>query len=212
LPGRRDDAPADADGRPGYARPSNDQIAARRASRSEMIDASRDAWRSADARKKPPPDDPDEDDDDDDRTDPRDARASATAEYRRMCSRLTDAWRSPPARDFAEPDQGTRPEDLALMRRRPLPHDDPAAALRSHLSAGPGSDRPDEVAARKARAYQDYTTELANAWRNPPGVRSPQRSLAGPGPSALIKAASSGDPTERAEEIEKLGERWRGGK
>jgi hypothetical protein len=86
--------------------------------------------------------------------------------------------------------------------------------MRSHLSAGPGSDQPAEEAAQRRRdaAYENYTSELSNAWKNPPGVRSPQRSLVGPGTSGMIAAASSGDPAERANAIERLGERTRGGK
>jgi hypothetical protein len=108
-----------------------------------------------------------------------------------MVTRLGTAWKTP-ARDFAQPDQGTRPEDLALMRR--------------HLHGA----EPDADVARKEKAYAAYVDELSNAWKRP-GIQ-PQRSVVGPGPSGLIKAASSGDPAERAEEIERLGERTRGGR
>jgi hypothetical protein len=188
-------------GRPGYGVLDDEQIASRREARQEMIDRSTSAW---DARKKRPPD-PDEDDDDDD--DANDARAGARGAYAGYVQRLRDAWRHPPARDFAQPDQGTRPEDLALVRGRPLPHDDPGAALRSHLSTGPGSDQPAEGAqARKDRAYSDYTRELSEAWKSPRHATQPAPAILGIGP-----AHKATDP-DAATAIERERERTHGGR
>jgi hypothetical protein len=199
------------DGQPGYARPSDDQVAARRSSRQEMIRASQDAWRSADARKKPPPDDPDpdedDDDDDDDVDNPRDARACARRSYDAMCSRLRDAWRSPPSRDAAEPDMGTPP-----LLRRPLPHDDPAAAMRGHLSAGPGPafGEPDAQRRRDA-AYESYTSTLSNAWRNPPHALAAPPAILGAGPAHKVVEPGRTDPGA-ASRIERVRERTHGGR
>jgi hypothetical protein len=117
-----------------------------------------------------------------------DARTAASDAYLDMVKRAESAWKRPPTRDFAEPDYGTRPPDLQLMRRGPLPHDDPGAALERHLFSGPGSDQPgeSETAQRKRDdAYQKYVNGLQNAWKTNPRA---------------------------AVQIERQGERWRGGR
>ena len=82
-------------------------------------------------------------------SDARDARAVANASYDAMCARLQDAWRTP-GRDFAQPDMGTRPEDLALMRR--------------HLRTEPD----DDAQARRDAAWAQYRDQLGNAWKIDP--------------------------------------------
>jgi hypothetical protein len=187
-----DGQPMTTPARPGFATLDAEQVAARRSARQEMIDRSVTAWRM-DARKKPPKDDPDDPDGDEieHEWEPEfDARAARKAARDGYIARLTDAWRSPV--DAAQPDLGTPPDEL----------------MRRHLK----SDPDDDVAARKERAYQDYTTSLSNAWRNPPGVLPQQSSLVGPGTAGMIRAVSSPDPAARAEAIERLGEKTRGGR
>jgi hypothetical protein len=204
-------------GRPGYARPSDDQVTTRRHARDAMIEASRDAWKT-DARKKRPPDP--EPDDPDDPDDPEiehawepefDARAARKAAYDGYVSRLTDAWKAP-ARDFAQPDQGTTPAELALLRKRPLPHDDPAGAMRSHLSAGPGPAfaEPD-AQKRRDLAWQGYAASLSEAWKHPRGARSSPPTILGAGPAEKVVERGRTDP-DAAEGIEGLRERVHGGR
>jgi hypothetical protein len=151
-------------------------MAMRRDARQLMIDRATSAWRNANPmdarRKKPPPDDDDDDDADDcgSRGTARDARTAARDAYLDMVRRAESAWRKP-VRDFAEPDQGSRPEDLQLLRRGPGPHDDPGAAMRAHMQhAGPGSDQPGESETARARAYEDYKDRISSAWKASPGA------------------------------------------
>jgi hypothetical protein len=198
--------------RPGYARPSDDQISTRRSARAAMIRDAEEAWKDA-RRRKPDPDDPDEDDDDDDdEVNPRDAHASSRAAYDAMCTRLRDAWRTPPTHDFAEPDMSSRPSDLELLRRRPLPHDDPAAAMRSHLSTGPGPAfaEPDAQKRRDA-AYENYTSELSNAWKHPRHAAAAPPAILGAGPAHKVVEPGRTDP-DAASRIEGLREKTHGGK
>jgi hypothetical protein len=89
---------------------------------------------------------------------------------------------------------GTRPEDLMRMRR--------------HLRTDPD----DDAQARRDRAYQDYTTRLSEAWKNPPGVMRPQPAKVALGPTGFVEAVTSADPAARAAAIERQGEAWRYGK
>jgi hypothetical protein len=174
-----------------------------RDARAAMIDRAKNAWRmDTDARKKKPPRDPDDDDDDDDgetmyvaepgfAVDARDARASATAEYRRMCARLQDGWRTP-ARDATQPNLGNRPEELMRRHTRTEPDDD--------------------AQARRDKTYRDYTVALSEAWKNPPGAIRPQATKVARAPSAFVAAVESPDPAVRAAQIERLGEQTRGGR
>jgi hypothetical protein len=179
-------ADAMAGHRPGYATLSAEQIAARRAGRRAMIDRATSAW---DARRKPPPD-PDEDDDDaPDAPWVPDAR-KGRAEYVR---RLTDAWRHPV--DAAQPDQSTSPDDPALM-------------MRKHLRG----NEDDDVVAIKEKAYSDYAANLANAWKNPPGVAPAAPAILGIGPAnKVVERPTRGrtDP-DAAGSIEKLRQRTLG--
>jgi hypothetical protein len=209
--------------RPGYATPDADQVTMRKTSRAEMIRASQDAWMDA-RRKKPPPDpdpdpDPDEDDDDDDVThawepefDARDARACARRSYDAMCARLRDGWRTPPTQDFAQPDQSTTPAELALLRRRPLPHDDPEGSLRNHLSTGPGPiyAEPDAQKRRDA-AWQGYTSSLSEAWKTPRHALVSTSTILGAGPIEKAMEPGRADPGA-ASRIERVRERTHGGK
>jgi hypothetical protein len=144
------------DGRPGFARLSDAQVAERRSVRQSMIDRATEAWRM-DARKKPPPD-PDEDDDDDDEIDPRDARNAARDGY---IARLQDAWRHPPTRDA-----GTPPDEL----------------MRRHLRG----NEPDADVARKQQAYAAYVDRLSQAWRNPPHAAVPAPAILASGPKHRV--------------------------
>jgi hypothetical protein len=176
------------DGRPGFARPSDEQITARRAARDEMISRTTEAWR--DARKKPTPPDPD-DDDDFDVTDPRDARRASRASYDAMCLRLQDAWRHPV--DAAQPDAfGSDPD---VMRR--------------HLRTDPD----DDAQARRDAAYQNYTSSLSEAWKNPPHAAVPSPSVLGIGPMNKVLEGATGrtDPAAAAR-IERVRERTHGGR
>jgi hypothetical protein len=89
---------------------------------------------------------------------------------------------------------GTRPEDLALMRR--------------HLRTDPD----DDAQARRDRAYQDYTTTLSQAWRNPPGVTPPVRTQIKAGPASMIEPTRGRTDPREAGRIERQGEQWRGGR
>jgi hypothetical protein len=169
-----------------------DMDAARDAARSARvawIADMQDAWRmDARPKKKPPPDDDDDDDDDGGRS-TTDARQAARDAYDGMVRRAENAWRMGPVRDAAEPDTSSSAE-----------------TMRKHLRTDPDND----VQAKRDKAYRGYTTALSEAWKTP-GVH-PQPAKVGPGPSGLIAATESPDPTTRARQIERQGEAWRGGK
>src|SRR5262249_24419999 len=91
--------------------------------------------------------------------------------------KMTDAWKRGRARDASEPDVAER-----LLRGAPAPHDDPAAAMRSHLQQrGVGSQ------SRRDAAWRSYKDRLSRAWMG------------------------RADPRE-ADRIMRQGERWRGGR
>jgi hypothetical protein len=196
------DAVRYADGdfnRPHFLRLDDDVSRALRKSvsdaRAEMLEASRNAW-DARAKKRPEPArDPDEDPDEDEGNEAANPRDAARAEYGRMCQRLRDSWRNPPAqRDAAEPDNSSGPD---MMRR--------------HLHGA----EPDVVAI-KEKAYQDYTANLSEAWKRPPGITSPAPAILGIGPANKVvepdrPAGARTDPSAAAS-IERLRERTHGGK
>jgi hypothetical protein len=94
------------------------------------------------------------------------------------------------------------------------PADPIARTYEPHRPFVPRSARdatPDELQARKDKAYSDYCSELSNAWRSPAGQRKPQWATVGVGPSSFIEAMEPADPTERAAAIEKQNEAWKGG-
>ena len=158
-----------------------------RDARREMIDRATTAWRN-DARRKPPDDDDDDEDDERERhSDDARGNADARASYDAKCARLRDAWRRPV--DVAQPDLGTRPEELMRRHARTEPDDD--------------------AQARRDRAYQDYTTTLAEAWRNPPGVSPAERAIVGGGPRSMVVERTTPDAATR---IEQQREQWRGGR
>jgi hypothetical protein len=144
--------------RTGYARLTDAaQVKMRREARDTMIKRAENAWR-LDARRKKNRDDDDDDDDDYNETDPdkigqsalsvrtdarsiSDARAAATASYHQMCARLRDAWRM---QDAPQPDNSSS-----------------SAEWRRHMASVPD---PGDPKVRRDKAYQDYTTNLSNAW------------------------------------------------
>jgi hypothetical protein len=178
-----------------------DAVRSARSARDRWLADLRDAWRGDARRKKPPDDDDDDDDenggDDDDENNDRRSKSASDARmaaYDAYVARISSAWRMPPNkgttvpffRDEAQPDLGSPPD---VMKR--------------HLR---GDEPPD-----REKMYAQRNADLENAWRNPPGVMTPQPALVGPGPSGLLAAASSADPRARAAAIEREGEKWRGG-
>ena len=145
------------------------------------------------------------------------ARAAVRDARAEMIRRAENAWRTPPqrdvtaARDAAEPDLGTRPEEL-MMRRHLFgapgsrdPGDDPAETMRGHLG-----ELRERVQRERDRAWNAYKDRTSNAWKT--GGAQPQPAKVGPGPSGFIAAVETPDPAARARQIERQGERWRGGR
>jgi hypothetical protein len=87
-----------------------------------------------------------------------------------------------PSRDAAQPDMGTRPGEMPFRRVSPQQF---ATAYNRGTSPGPGSDNPEEI---RRRAIEERDYQLQNAWRSP-----------------------GADP-RRADQIERQGEIWRGGR
>jgi hypothetical protein len=192
--------------RPGYAQLTDEQVAQRRAPRDRYIRDLNSAWRMD---RKPPDDsddDPDDDPDDDNNDNGRGgarprrrnsedaqvaARKAATLAYDQMVKRAENAWRRPvgPVRDNGDPDMSSSAETMPHLR----------------------IENADDVQAKRDRIYQDYTTRLSEAWKNPPGVMRPQGALTAAGPTGFINATSSPDPTARAAAIAKQGANWRHG-
>jgi hypothetical protein len=112
------------------------------------------------------------------------ARDAARAARDAWIKQTTEAWRTP-ARDVAQPDLGSRPEEV--MHRKPDDDGAPdpgdvAAVERRRLT-----ERGAEAHRQRDAAWQQYKDRLSNAWRG------------------------RTDPS-RASEIEREGERWRGGR
>jgi hypothetical protein len=149
--------------RPGFRRGSLDERTLVSDARDAMIKRAENAWR-LDARRKKNRDDDDDDDEPEgsegqyNEQDPKnigqsalsvkvdarrvaDARAAANDSYRRMCSRLESAWRM---QDAPQPDNSSSP-----------------AEWRRHMASVPD---PGDPKVRRDKAYQDYTTNLSNAW------------------------------------------------
>jgi hypothetical protein len=169
-----------ADGVTSYS--SSEARDAARSARDAWIADMSSAWRTDARRKKNGNGDPDEPDEDDlDREQDRRSRSAADAQqardaaYRQMVDRLGGAWRTPArdARDAREPDAA---EQL-------LPHNDPAGAMRRHMSGAtdPGAaaavfaeaERMKGATAEQAaalerdrdRLHEEFKRNLENAWR-----------------------------------------------
>jgi hypothetical protein len=121
----------------------------------------------------------------------------------RYVKRLENAWRSnkPGLRDAAPAASDAATDRASLEERRraaaydamvrrtcnawrkpwrdavPAPHDDPAAALRSHL----GEEDEDAAAARE-QSYANYLTRLSSAWRT---NKAANRMVTGFGPGVV---------------------------
>jgi len=119
------------------------------------------------------------------------ARDAARAARDTWIKQTCDAWKRPPACDAAQPDLGTRPEDLMLMRRhlRGEPDDDgaPDPGDARAVERRRHTERGEEAQRERDAAWHQYKDRLSNAWRG------------------------RTDPS-RASEIEREGERWRGGR
>ena len=105
------------------------------------------------------------------------ARDAAQAARDRWIADMCSAWKRPPTHDASEP-------DAAEQLLRPAPHDDPVAAMRSHLR----TERADESQRRRDAAWNSYKDQLSRAWQQ--GRANPRE----------------------ADRIERQGERWRHGR
>jgi hypothetical protein len=112
--------------------------------------------------------------------DVRTARDAVRAARDQWIADMCDAWKRPPTRDASQPDLGSRPEDLMRMRR--------------HLRGDPD----DDAQARRERAYQDYTTTISEAWKNPPGVARAENALLGADPKSMVAEPTRGRTDPRA--------------
>jgi hypothetical protein len=227
--------------RSGYALLTDEQVAARQAARQGMIDRATSAWRMDAKRRKPDNDDEDGDNNDRKRAaDAGDQRKAAIAARNGYVKRLTDAWKRPPTRDFAEPDAHSYQWEWQRHMRNmsagdPYSVTDPdrAKAVESQLeitcgkrdltprspnhgnvSAGPGSDVTEaDVEKRRQRQHAEFSRQLENAWKNPPGISPRENAIVGAGPRSRVVGPTRGytDPPA-ALRIERQGERWRGGR